>query len=163
MWIEVTMVEARTLFEVDAAFQKVGAESHRAVLMMLPTTTRDAQQSELADLATRNRLPVLYNMQGRVIDPFWSAVSRFFPARRCLRVSRNQTSKGAADRCGLAAALPPDALPQQRKSRQGADSHNDRRRASFPLWGLKCRFENVLSTHSIAPSHDQLPLQLGQG
>ena len=55
------MVEARTLFEVDAAFQKVGAESHRAVLMMLPTTTRDAQQSELADLATRNRLPVLYN------------------------------------------------------------------------------------------------------
>jgi hypothetical protein len=42
MGIEITMVEARTLAEVDAAFQKQGTDNDRAVLM-LPTTSRDAQ------------------------------------------------------------------------------------------------------------------------
>jgi len=58
--IQINLVEARTLAEVDAVFQKLRTDNGRAVLM-LPTTTRDAQQSEVADLATRNQLPVLYN------------------------------------------------------------------------------------------------------
>jgi putative ABC transport system substrate-binding protein len=58
--VDVTMVEARTLAEVDSAFQMLSKNNNRAVLM-LPTTTRDAQQSEFADLAIRSQLPVLYN------------------------------------------------------------------------------------------------------
>jgi len=44
----------------DAAFQRLGAVRPGAVLM-LPSTTLDAQQSRTADLATRERLPALYN------------------------------------------------------------------------------------------------------
>ena len=58
--IQVVMIEARNLNEVDAAFQRLGAVRPGAVLM-LPSTTLDAQQSRTADLATRERLPALYN------------------------------------------------------------------------------------------------------
>jgi putative ABC transport system substrate-binding protein len=58
--IQVVMVEARTLNEMDAAFQKLGTTRPGAVLM-LPTTTLDAQQRRAAELATRERLPALYN------------------------------------------------------------------------------------------------------
>jgi putative ABC transport system substrate-binding protein len=58
--IQVVMIEARNLDEVDAVFQKLGTTRPGAVLM-LPSTTLDAQQSRTAGMATRERLPALYN------------------------------------------------------------------------------------------------------
>jgi putative ABC transport system substrate-binding protein len=58
--IRVVMVEARNMSEVDAAFRQLGTVRPGAVLM-LPSTTLDAQQSRTAELATRERLPALYN------------------------------------------------------------------------------------------------------
>ena len=58
--IQVAMVEARNMNELDAAFRRLGSSRPGAVLM-LPSTTLDAQQSRTAALATRERLPALYN------------------------------------------------------------------------------------------------------
>ena len=58
--IQVTMIEARNLDEMDAVSQKLGTTRPGAVLM-LPSTALDAQQSRAAGLATRERLPALYN------------------------------------------------------------------------------------------------------
>jgi len=58
--IQVAMVEARNLREVDAAFQRLGATRPGAVLI-LPSTTLDAQQALTAEYARRERLPALYN------------------------------------------------------------------------------------------------------
>jgi putative tryptophan/tyrosine transport system substrate-binding protein len=58
--LQVVMLETRNLLEIDAAFQKLERNSIGAVLM-LPTTTLDAQQSQLGELAKKHRLPALYN------------------------------------------------------------------------------------------------------
>nr|HET7859607.1 ABC transporter substrate-binding protein [Caldimonas sp.] len=58
--MKVVMVEARNLNEVDEAFRRLGATRPGAVLM-LPSTNLDAQQGRTAALATRERLPALYN------------------------------------------------------------------------------------------------------
>jgi len=58
--VEVVLLEARSLNEVDTTFQRLGASRPTAVLM-LPSTTLDAQQRRIAELAMRERLPVLYN------------------------------------------------------------------------------------------------------
>jgi len=58
--MQVAMVEARNLREVDAAFQRLGTARPGAVLI-LPSTTLDAQQALTAEYARRERLPALYN------------------------------------------------------------------------------------------------------
>ncbi|HSC65242.1 MAG TPA: ABC transporter substrate-binding protein [Caldimonas sp.] len=58
--IRVLMMEATNLDELDDVFRRLGATRPGAVLM-LPSTTLDAQQSRSAALATRERLPALYN------------------------------------------------------------------------------------------------------
>lgn len=58
--VRVVMVEARNLNELDAVFRRLGSTRPGAVLM-LPSTTLDAQQAWTAGLAAREHLPALYN------------------------------------------------------------------------------------------------------
>jgi len=58
--IKVVMMQARNLDELDTVFRRLGSSRPGAVLM-LPSTNLDAQQSRTAALATRERLPALYN------------------------------------------------------------------------------------------------------
>jgi putative ABC transport system substrate-binding protein len=54
------MMQARNLDELDTVFRRLGSNRPGAVLM-LPSTNLDAQQRRTAALATRERLPALYN------------------------------------------------------------------------------------------------------
>lgn len=58
--MKVVMIEARNLNELDDVFRRLGSTRPGAVLM-LPSTNLDAQQGRTAALATRERLPALYN------------------------------------------------------------------------------------------------------
>ena len=58
--MKVVMIEARNMNELDAVFRRLGSTRPGAVLM-LPSTSLDAQHDQTAALATRERLPALYN------------------------------------------------------------------------------------------------------
>jgi ABC-type uncharacterized transport system substrate-binding protein len=58
--VPLVMVEARNLLEIRAAFEKLKGNRSAAALI-LPTTTLDAQQSQIGELAMTHQLPVLYN------------------------------------------------------------------------------------------------------
>jgi putative tryptophan/tyrosine transport system substrate-binding protein len=58
--VPLLMVEVRNLLELNAAFEKLKG-NHRGAVLMLPTTSFDAQQSQIAELALNHQLPVLYN------------------------------------------------------------------------------------------------------
>ena len=58
--VPLVMVEARNLLEISAAFQKLEGNRPGAVLI-LPTTSLDAQQSQISELAIKHHLPALYN------------------------------------------------------------------------------------------------------
>jgi len=58
--VPLVMLEARNLLELSAAFHRLEANRPGAVLI-LPTTSLDAQQSQIGELAIKHHLPALYN------------------------------------------------------------------------------------------------------
>jgi putative tryptophan/tyrosine transport system substrate-binding protein len=58
--VQLIMVEARTMDDIDRAFQRLSKNPGVAALI-LPSTTLDAQQAQLAEIARRANVPSLYN------------------------------------------------------------------------------------------------------
>jgi putative ABC transport system substrate-binding protein len=58
--IQLIMVEARNLLELNTEFQRL-EKSRPGAVLVLPTTTLDAQQSQIGELAIKHRLSALYN------------------------------------------------------------------------------------------------------
>jgi len=58
--VQLIMIEARTIEDIDHAFQRLSNKSGVAALI-LPSTTLDAQQAQLAEITRKANVPSLYN------------------------------------------------------------------------------------------------------
>ena len=58
--VQLIMIEARTIDDIDHAFQRLSNKSGVAALI-LPSTTLDAQQAQLAEITRKANVPSLYN------------------------------------------------------------------------------------------------------
>jgi len=58
--VQLNMVEARTMDDIDQAFQRL-SKSPDVAALILPSTMLDAQQAQLAEITRRANVPSLYN------------------------------------------------------------------------------------------------------